>query len=534
VTTVAEERQPSPFELAARDLPRELRAEQGSEQITAWCPTCQERAVPMRNGTCAFCETVIVSPAVNGNGHPSVVEPRVGGEPEAGVLRLGGDLLLPLDAATESLAILAVKGAGKSNAAAVLAEELFDEGIPWVVIDPKGDWWGIRETVGDSRGLPVLVFGGMHGDLPLSPCSGGDVAELIVERNLTCVLDVSAMDDEDRPEFLHGLGLQLFELHRRAPSVRHIILEEAHEVVPQGGGKEMRPTLKAWTRIVCQGRQRGLGITLVSQRSALVHKNVLTQTGSLIVLRTTSPQDRAVIRSWVDFHSVGKELVDSLPELSDGEAWIIAPSWLGRVARVRLRRRWTFDSGATPEVVPTRRTQTLDTVDIEEIGRALSREEPAERPEATPDVDESADAERIILDLVAEAPRKRGELARATGLSEGRLARLLRDLAEGGVVRMEGQRGGATWAAADWQEPETPEPVTLESSSPGVGLARRLVAARRDAEDALEQLDGMLAEPQESLTLLRARYLAALLARIEAGDVDDALLDRFERAAGFA
>jgi hypothetical protein len=45
---------------------------------------------------------------------------------------------------TETLAILAKRGTGKSNAAVVFAELMFDGGFPWVAIDPKGDWWGTR------------------------------------------------------------------------------------------------------------------------------------------------------------------------------------------------------------------------------------------------------------------------------------------------------------------------------------------------------------------------------------------------------
>ena len=546
------DRQSSPFELALRELPLERRAEQGSEQITAWCPTCQERAVPMRNGTCAFCDTPIATPTPV-NGHGATTEPAPAIEEtsaEASVrlnrttpavrgLQLGENLVLPLDAATQSLAILAVKGAGKSNAAAVLAEELFDEGIPWIVIDPKGDWWGIRETVGDSRGLPVLVLGGLHGDLPLSPQSGGDVAELIVERNLTCVLDVSAMDDEDRPEFLHGLGLALFELHRRSPSVRHIIVEEAQEIVPEGAGKAMRPTLKAWTRIVCQGRQRGLGITLVSQRSALVSKNVLTQTGSLIVLRTTSPQDRTVIRGWVDFHSVSKEMVDSLPSLANGEAWIVAPSWLGRVERVRLRRRWTFDSGATPEVIAARQPQMLESVDIEEIGRLLAGEVQAEDVDsdsASMDsgIQESMDPEQAVLDLLADGPRRRGELLDPIGLNHRGGEHLLAELRDRGLIQMLGHRGGARWVLVNEDESPPPPPAAAIEPAAVTAAGRQLADARKQAEHALEQLDELLEQPTEGLTILRARYLAALLARIEAGETDEALLDRFERAAGFS
>ena len=35
--------------------------------------------------------------------------------------------------------MLAVRRAGKSNAAVVIAEEMYDAGLPWVAIDAKGD-----------------------------------------------------------------------------------------------------------------------------------------------------------------------------------------------------------------------------------------------------------------------------------------------------------------------------------------------------------------------------------------------------------
>jgi uncharacterized protein len=107
-------------------------------------------------------------------------------------LHISRDLGLPLDAITETFAILAKRGAGKSNAAVVMAEEMYDAGLPWVAIDPKGDWWGVR-AAGDGKnpGLEVVVFGGQHGDVPLEPTAGRLVADLIVESRITCVLDVS-------------------------------------------------------------------------------------------------------------------------------------------------------------------------------------------------------------------------------------------------------------------------------------------------------------------------------------------------------
>lgn len=108
----------------------------------------------------------------------------------ATALRLGTGLKLPLDAVTETFAILAMRGAGKSNTAVVMAEEFYAAGIPWVCIDPKGDWWGIRSAPDGKRpGLAVPIIGGEHGDLPLDASSGHVVADLIVDERLTAVID---------------------------------------------------------------------------------------------------------------------------------------------------------------------------------------------------------------------------------------------------------------------------------------------------------------------------------------------------------
>ena len=88
-------------------------------------------------------------------------------------LHIADNLTLPLDAVTQTFGIIGMRGSGKSNAAVVLAEEMFRAKLHWVAIDPKGDWWGMRSSRdGKHPGLPIVVFGGQHGDVPLEPSSG--------------------------------------------------------------------------------------------------------------------------------------------------------------------------------------------------------------------------------------------------------------------------------------------------------------------------------------------------------------------------
>jgi hypothetical protein len=286
-------------------------------------------------------------------------------------LNISPGLSLPVDAVTETFAILAVKRAGKSNAAVVMAEEMYDAAVPWVAIDPKGDWWGVRAAGnGNEKGLAVLVFGGLHGDVPLEPTAGRLVADLIVEQRITCVLDVSEMTKADQRRFLIDFADRLY---RTNTEPLHVFCEEADEYIPQRVMGENAKLVGVFETLVKRGGFRGIGITLITQRSASLNKDVLTQAGTLFAMRTPSAQDRKAVAAWVDFHATSREMLAELPTLSAGEAWVFSPEWLKTVEKITFRRRRTYDSGATPKVGETRRTPTnLADVDLAAIKEAMA------------------------------------------------------------------------------------------------------------------------------------------------------------------
>lgn len=274
-------------------------------------------------------------------------------------LRIAEGLALPSDAVTQTFGILAKRGAGKSNAAAVLAEQMHAAGAQFVVVDPVGAWWGLRSSAdGKGPGLSIAVLGGHHHDLPLDPGAGELVADLVVDERISCVLDVSAFDSESaKRRFLTAFANRLFRQKGRPGSgdPLHLFLEEADDYAPQmtgrGGDREQEggkgACLGAFQRLVKQGRARGIGCTMITQRSAALNKDLLTQIETLIVLRTTAPNDRKAIEGWVKYHDLDGKILASLSELAVGEAWVWSPSWLGIVKRVQMPRRTTYDSGAT-------------------------------------------------------------------------------------------------------------------------------------------------------------------------------------------
>jgi hypothetical protein len=282
-------------------------------------------------------------------------------------------LLIQPASVTQTFAVLAVRGAGKTNAARVMAESMFDLKLPFVAVDPVGSWWGLRASRdGATPGLPIPVFGGRHGDMPLDLSAAVLLADLIVEKRLSCVLDLSTFPSEsEKKKFLLYFAQRLYQNNQ---DPLHLFLEEADDYIPQKPFREEAQLLRAWENIVRRGRARGLGMTMITQRSAKINKDVLTQVETLIAMRTTSPQDRAAVEAWVKYHSAKAEILESLPSLQDGEAWIWSPHFLGDTFRMRFPLSRTFDSGATPKNVrsgESRAPATMADIDLGELRKKM-------------------------------------------------------------------------------------------------------------------------------------------------------------------
>lgn len=299
-----------------------------------------------------------------------------------GDLRIAPNLTLPPEAVTETFGILAKRGVGKTYCAAVMVEEMIKAGLPAVVVDPIGVWWGLRSSVdGTGPGLPVTILGGEHGDLPLEPTAGEIVAQLLVDSPSPLVLDLSGMRKGQARSFMTDFLEQLYH-ENRAPL--HVVLDEADEWAPQRPVKGAERLLGACEDLVRRGRARGLGCTLITQRPAVIHKDVLTQIEVLVALRIIGPQDRAAIDDWIKVHGTAEErgeLLGSLAKLPVGTAWFWSPGWLDVFTQVQVRQRETFDSSATPKMgerplVP----QALAEVDLDVLKERMA--ETIERAQA--------------------------------------------------------------------------------------------------------------------------------------------------------
>lgn len=312
-------------------------------------------------------------------------------------IKISPDLALPLDVVTETLGLVGMRGVGKTHLLSVLCEELISAGAPVAILDPLGVLHGLRSSKDGKRpGLSVVVLGGEHGDVPLESTAGRVIADWVVAERRPCVLDLSGFRKAEQRRFATDFGVRLYERNREP---LHLVVDEADLFAPQRPRPDEAAMLGAFEDLVRRGRARGIGLSLATQRPAVLHKDVLTQVGALVALRVVGPQDRSAIEDWIRHHGTDEErktVLASLGSLPIGTAWFWSPGWLGILKRVRIRDRQTFDSSSTPKLGAKRAApQKLAPVDLEGLKARIA--ETIKRAEA--------DDPRALRSRIAELER---------------------------------------------------------------------------------------------------------------------------------
>lgn len=233
------------------------------------------------------------------------------------------------------VALLGITGSGKTNTAAVLIEELLGQGLPMTIIDIEGEYWGLKQK------FDLLIAGkSEHAELAISPENAGALATASVTRGLSVILDLSEYTQEEMHTFLEEYFASLWEASSKVKQPYQIVLEEAHEFIPQGASTPLKQML---TRIALRGRKRGLGTIIMSQRSAKVEKDVLTQASLLFLHKVVHPTDMRVYNDLIPLPS--KEVESMVGALHPGQV-VVVSNHVPQVAQIRLRD--TFHAGSTP------------------------------------------------------------------------------------------------------------------------------------------------------------------------------------------
>ncbi len=420
-------------------------------------------------------------------------------------LRIADDFALPLESVTQAIAILAKRRAGKSYTARKLVEQLHHTGQQVVIVDPKGDWWGVRTSAdGQRAGLPILRLGGEHGDITITSSAGEALARFVVEERASILLDLSDFRKHEIANFMAHFLETLYRLKAREQYRTPLMLmvDEADAIAPQKAQPGEQRMLGAAEDIVRRGGQRGIGCAMVTQRPAVLNKNVLTQAQIIVALRTIAPQDLVAVNDWIDVHGSPeqrRELMASLPSLPVGTAWFWSPGWptdAGIFRQVRVGSIETYDSGATPRPGEYREPpRALAEVDLsalrEKLGAMIetaATEDPAALRRRIADLEQQLRAKPVAAQKVervverVEVPIVTAEqLRRLSDVADGLSAAAMRVIDAAGEVRAALVQARSLSPAASLTpfalpptaKPAANVPMGMQLSAPGVATARK-------------------------------------------------------------
>lgn len=291
-------------------------------------------------------------------------------------LKLGDALALPaVEAVTQKYGFIGRSGSGKSYAAMKLAELFLGAGAQIIALDWVGIWWSLRLAAnGKHPGFEhVYIFGGEHADVDLRPESGALMADLVVDKHISVVLDVMHFRKAERTRFATAFAEQFFHRKKTARTACHLFIEEAQAYLPQMVRGEEARMVGVFEDIGKVGRNYGIGNSLISQRPQAINKDVLNQIEVLLAFQTNGPQERKAIAGWTAENTdAGAAMMQELPKLRVGDALVWSPQWLRIAEQVHIEKRDTYDASSTPtQQAKAIRPKTLAKADLEQLGEEI-------------------------------------------------------------------------------------------------------------------------------------------------------------------
>lgn len=145
---------------------------------------------------------------------------------------------------------------------------------------------------------------------------------ITAEESNVVIFDFSGVPFEILSVVVSLLSRLIFDLkfqYRRLQGSRDrefpvlLVLEEAHNYVPQDEAARFKSVKRSIERIAKEGRKCGISLMVVSQRPSEVSETILSQCGNFVAMRLTNPADQNYIRRLLPDTLGG--LAETLPSL---------------------------------------------------------------------------------------------------------------------------------------------------------------------------------------------------------------------------
>lgn len=267
-------------------------------------------------------------------------------------IHLADGLKLPAaQAAAQRYSLFGKPESGKSNALGVLIEGLLTAGEQVIIFDPASIHWSYRVgRDGKTPAYSIAVIGGEHGDMPLVPSSGGLLADSLAASSTSAVIDSSDLTLGDQRRLVTDFFERFFQAKKRHRTPVLVVLEEAHEYIPQNVQPGEARMFGAIQRAAKIGRNFGIGLATVDHRPQEVSKAIVNLSEFVAFFQLIGAHERKAVKEWITNNDPERAgLENELPTLPRGTAQVYSPTWLKVYGKFAFPLKQTFDAGKTPE-----------------------------------------------------------------------------------------------------------------------------------------------------------------------------------------
>lgn len=255
--------------------------------------------------------------------------------------------------------VCANSGGGKSHLLRLLIEQTAGK-LPVIVLDPEGEFSTVRAKVN-----ALLV--GPGGDVPASQATAKLLARRLVELRTSAVIDLYDFKPGPRRQYVATFLEALLALPRKLWRPMLVIVDEAHKFAPEGG-KGANDSRAAVISLMDQGRKRGIGGVLATQRLSKLAKDAAAEANNLLIGRFAQDVDLRRASDQLGFS--GKSEWSTMRDFEAGEFFAVGPAFQHRgVKKIRTAKTKTTHprSGTRHLLKPPAPTSAVKKV-LKELG----------------------------------------------------------------------------------------------------------------------------------------------------------------------
>ncbi len=246
--------------------------------------------------------------------------------------KMGNDtsvILDPTNFLNGNFAIMGESGSGKSWLAGLLVENLLRLDYQVLIIDPEGDYRGLK-----SFPHTMLIGGSDKPPLPVV-----DVTTICEYTNISIILDLSLYSIERQREYVYDLLFGLSSLKVRRGKPHWILVDEIQYFCPLEGSRLTDLFLD-------QMRDGGLGV--VSFRPGLVSPALLNIIDHWLFTRMEEPSELKVLQDLFARKHIENDHWEDLPKLTTKKAYL----HIGATAQKDAPKPGIVEFYASRRVVP--------------------------------------------------------------------------------------------------------------------------------------------------------------------------------------